>query len=321
MGFRSLMKTVGGALVAVVLSGAALAADPGARPTAYEGAQAASLQIILQLDSADVQVSSAGSWVPLYLQNISQQVGGLEVSLLLDRPDLFKFSSNSVVETTIVCIDPIDCNPADTTIDTVANSPVDTAGCAISGWEFVEARALSSINLKLVAVANQPGGVTVPPLPTGGPRLLCKVYLEKVAASSLLDTLHDRKTRVLIDASSTSFSTATGTTIGRLDSIVCLNPPSCTQKDTVHYTDPTAFIFVDGVRQFGPACVKGDVNLSGNINSADIIYLVNFVFKAGAVPKCSPTTGDVNCNGVTNSADIIYLVNFVFKGGTPPGSC
>jgi len=116
-----------------------------------------------------------------------------------------------------VCIDPVDCNPADTTIDTVASSPVDTAGCAISGWNSWR-RARCPASISAGGRGQSPGGVTVPPLPTGGPRLLCKVYLEKVAPASLLDTLHDRKTRVLIDASSTSFSTATGTTIGRLDS-------------------------------------------------------------------------------------------------------
>jgi hypothetical protein len=320
MGVNSFTKMLAAALVAAVLLSMAFAAEPGDR-TAGSGAQAAALQIVLNLDSADVAVGEPGTWVPVFLQNITQQVGGFEVSLLLDRPDLFKFSSDSTIETTIVCLDPIDCNPADTTIDTVANSPVDTVGMAISGWEFVQARALSTINLKLAALANEPSPPSTPPLATGGPRLLCKVYLEKVAPQSLLDTLHDRTTRIFIDASSTSFSTPNGTTIGRLDSIICLNPPSCTQRDTIHYTDPTAFLFVDGVRRFGPGCKKGDVNVSGTINSSDIIYLVNFVFKGGPAPGCNPAVGDVNCNGVTNSADIIYLVNYVFKGGPAPGSC
>jgi len=86
MGFRSLMKNGGRSAVCRGALRRSPGGRSGARPTAYEGAQAASLQIILQLDSADVQVSSAGSWVPLYLQNISQQVGGFEVSFLLDGP-------------------------------------------------------------------------------------------------------------------------------------------------------------------------------------------------------------------------------------------
>jgi hypothetical protein len=63
---------------------------------------------------------------------------------------------------------------------------------------------------------------------------------------------------------------------------------------------------------------RGDVNQSGTITSADIIYLVNYVFKGGPAPLPTPTEGDVNCSGTITSADIIFLVNYVFKGGAPP---
>jgi hypothetical protein len=89
----------------------------------------------------------------------------------------------------------------------------------------------------------------------------------------------------------------------------------------VFYTDPSAFVYTDGVRLFVGGCTQGDVNETGTINSADIIYLVNHVFKGGPPPTCSPTAGDVNCSGTTNSADVIFLVNFVFKGGPPPSGC
>lgn len=62
----------------------------------------------------------------------------------------------------------------------------------------------------------------------------------------------------------------------------------------------------------------GDVNVSGSITSADIIVLVNFVFKGGPDPEPCPAAGDVNCSGGVTSADIITLVNFVFKGGAAP---
>lgn len=319
MVFRSLMKWLG--LVILVGVGVATAAEAGERLGVANANGSSALEIILQLDSAVVPVGEPSTLVPIYLTNILQPVGGFEVSLLLDRPDLFKFSSTNIVETTIVCIDPIDCNPADTTIDTVANSPIITTGGAIANWEFIQGRALSNINLKLAALADAAGGPTIPPINTGGPRLLCQVRLDKVAPASLLDTLHDRTTRILIDGPSTSFSTPQGVTIGRKDSTICLNPPSCTHRDTVYYTDQNALSYYNGARTFGAACTRGDVNKNGVINSADIIYLVNFVFKGGAAPLCSPTAGDVNCNGVTNSADIIYLVNHVFKGGPPPGSC
>jgi hypothetical protein len=61
----------------------------------------------------------------------------------------------------------------------------------------------------------------------------------------------------------------------------------------------------------------GDVNGDNTANAADIITIVNFVFKSGVMPY-GAYTADMNCDGVTNSQDIIYLVNFVFKGGPPP---
>lgn len=63
---------------------------------------------------------------------------------------------------------------------------------------------------------------------------------------------------------------------------------------------------------------RGDVNNSGVITSADIIYLVNFVFKGGPPPLPVPSEGDVNCSSTITSADIIFLVNYVFKGGPVP---
>ena len=64
--------------------------------------------------------------------------------------------------------------------------------------------------------------------------------------------------------------------------------------------------------------LPGDVNVTGSVTSADIIYLVGFVFKGGVAPLPCEANGDVNCSGSVTSADIIYLVGFVFKGGTPP---
>jgi hypothetical protein len=74
-------------------------------------------------------------------------------------------------------------------------------------------------------------------------------------------------------------------------------------------------ITVNPAPQIGGTC--GDVNGNGGITSADIIYLVNYVFKGGSAPTPS-WTGDANGDGQVTSADIIYLVNYVFKGGPAP---
>jgi hypothetical protein len=74
------------------------------------------------------------------------------------------------------------------------------------------------------------------------------------------------------------------------------------------------------VRVSAPCAVTltGDVNANASITSADIIYLVNYVFKAGASPLPCVATGDVNCSGTVTSADVIVLVGFVFKAGASP---
>jgi len=67
-----------------------------------------------------------------------------------------------------------------------------------------------------------------------------------------------------------------------------------------------------------PIGVTGDVNVDGVVTSADIIALIDFVFKSGSPPLPVVEAGDVDCDGAVDSGDIIYLVNYVFKGGTPP---
>lgn len=67
-----------------------------------------------------------------------------------------------------------------------------------------------------------------------------------------------------------------------------------------------------------PISKPGDLNVSGAITSADVILLVNYVFKSGAEPVPCASSGDVNCNSTVTSSDVIGLVNFVFKSGKPP---
>ena len=65
--------------------------------------------------------------------------------------------------------------------------------------------------------------------------------------------------------------------------------------------------------------MTGDVNADGSHSSADVIELVNYVFKSGPEPVPGAAFCDTNCDYVVTSSDVIQMVNFVFKGGTPPG--
>jgi hypothetical protein len=61
----------------------------------------------------------------------------------------------------------------------------------------------------------------------------------------------------------------------------------------------------------------GDANTTGNVNIADIVYLVSYLFKSG-FPPAPLQSGDANSDGVVNLADIVYLVSYLFKHGPQP---
>ena len=64
--------------------------------------------------------------------------------------------------------------------------------------------------------------------------------------------------------------------------------------------------------------MTGDVDDNGAIQSSDIVYAVNYLFKSGPQPLPAEMCVDVNCDGQCTSTDIIGLVNHVFKDGAVP---
>lgn len=65
----------------------------------------------------------------------------------------------------------------------------------------------------------------------------------------------------------------------------------------------------------------GDLNGSETITLADIILLVNYVFKGGPAPQPHVKMGDADCSQMITSGDIIHLVNYQGKGGPAPCPC
>lgn len=81
---------------------------------------------------------------------------------------------------------------------------------------------------------------------------------------------------------------------------------------------PVATCCYPTVEVWCPVPLAGDLNQSGEITSADIIAMINTVFRGVEIAGLCAAVGDVNCSGDVTSADIIAAVNYVFKGGTPP---
>ena len=63
--------------------------------------------------------------------------------------------------------------------------------------------------------------------------------------------------------------------------------------------------------------LRGDINHSNGVDAADVILLLNFVFRGGPAPEPF-NLGDVNGIPPITSGDIIYLVNYIFRSGPPP---
>jgi hypothetical protein len=65
--------------------------------------------------------------------------------------------------------------------------------------------------------------------------------------------------------------------------------------------------------------LRGDANGDGVIDLADVIYLLNYLYKSGFDPDPAEA-GDTNCDGTVDLGDVVHLLNYLFKGGPAP-SC
>lgn len=69
---------------------------------------------------------------------------------------------------------------------------------------------------------------------------------------------------------------------------------------------------------FPPEYVQGDANGDRLVDLADVVFLLNYLFK-GDDPPVPLAAGDASCNGEVDLADAVYLLNYLFKGGPSPG--
>ena len=65
--------------------------------------------------------------------------------------------------------------------------------------------------------------------------------------------------------------------------------------------------------------ILGDVNNDKELTLADVVYLINYLYRNGTEPM-PLDAGDANCDGEINVSDVIYLINYLYRGGPKP-SC
>jgi uncharacterized delta-60 repeat protein len=95
--------------------------------------------------------------------------------------------------------------------------------------------------------------------------------------------------------------------------------------------DGSGFVYVTGCIQsmvtggdfitikYVQKLIRGDANGDGVIDVADIVYLVNFLYRNGD-PPTPVEAGDTTCDGIVDVADVVRLISYLYRGGNPP-SC
>ena len=62
----------------------------------------------------------------------------------------------------------------------------------------------------------------------------------------------------------------------------------------------------------------GDLNGNGDVNLADILYLISYIYTKGPAPIGGAVSADVDCDGLENLSDILYLIINVYNEGPDP---
>jgi hypothetical protein len=60
----------------------------------------------------------------------------------------------------------------------------------------------------------------------------------------------------------------------------------------------------------------GNANRDNTVTIADVVYLINYMFKGGPEPWLFMC--DANSSGVASVSDVVYLIGYLFKGAPPP---
>ncbi len=66
--------------------------------------------------------------------------------------------------------------------------------------------------------------------------------------------------------------------------------------------------------------IRGDADYDGELTIYDAYFIIDYVFKGGAIPYCY-YEADANSDGYVNVGDAVTIVNHVVYGGPAPGSC
>ncbi len=66
-----------------------------------------------------------------------------------------------------------------------------------------------------------------------------------------------------------------------------------------------------------PSFLHGDSNGDLKIDVADVVFLINYLYKSGGSPN-PLEAGDASCDGNVDVSDVVFLINYLYRAGDPP---
>lgn len=63
--------------------------------------------------------------------------------------------------------------------------------------------------------------------------------------------------------------------------------------------------------------ICGDANGDSLITAADVVFLINYLFRGDSAPF-PYEAGDADCNGMVETGDVVYLLNYLYREGPAP---
>jgi len=291
---------------------------------------AAQPHLYVEVSDTTIQAGSDEAWVSVYLANYADTLAGFTLRIMADRPGLIAFRTD---------------NP-----DTLYTpGGVDTAGTAISGWQYVGARSFSQnrSDIKVTALANLAGPPHVPGLPPRGqPVLLLRLNIE--AIDSLPFATDSIVNLIIVDnLFETGFSDPEGNLIGTEthynicdttywkcldwsgDTCLAWAPAEPYEADSVRID--TFYTYWCCQEWAGDSCLSWEVcqppgdsvsldsSLWLSLDTNAVEYVNSTVTIVPAYPdSCCMVPGDANDDGTFNVGDPVYLINYIFHGAPAP---
>ena len=95
--------------------------------------------------------------------------------------------------------------------------------------------------------------------------------------------------------------------------------PSPSSTEGYMYVTVTKQNYIPSQKEVDISFACGDANRDGQIDVADLIYLINYLYKAGSPPD-PIGLGDVNMDTLVDITDVIFLLNYLYRSGSAPCS-